>query len=594
MFEVATAARLCARHRVAAVLCLAGLLAAPAAWAQTAVPPDQLNEIGSFGIPAAEPYGRTLPGRLTHSHYQGIAVVRGGRILVMPSPEMYESTLLVAGVTDAIDIAIAPGHGEDGLDAIVFTTPNGLRATHRQYDALTGAPIGFSTPVSYGRDLFWYGAVRVRLADLDGNGFLDAYGIRGLGQDYIVVSYDVFEPTVNSHVYPVEPIGETATDIVAFRSSGSPTPSFAIQTSAGLVTAETDLSNPQLFAGDTADGVVEAFSTNGGDSVVWITPNALGEDVIHVYSGGSVTAGPNLGSIGVVAAAIGDYDQDQRDDLLINNSVDYSIKLLFNQGGYFQTGLPGVARTLDLAPGLSASTNTASPLLFDLDNDGDLDVGMPIHTTEMLELHHSVVVVARDYAPVFDGMDYLAEGAPDGDPPPPAYAELTVNLLPAPQEAALVTAGMTHIEVVVWEHVGGEDGTLIPTPVGRAFAPIGGDYEFFFHLESDVPGWNPDDLDGVYFWTQRYAELDAGLNTVAIGPSLAHALTTQGHLDEPEDALIYDWLLSIGTQITSFVVQHVHVPGGPLEDPDSVGTITEVAKPLPNSEDDEEPEDNHG
>lgn len=182
-----------------------------------------------------------------------------------------------------------------------------------------------------------------------------------------------------------------------------------------------------------------------GERLAWVLrPNQSPVQVLVIADSEGVSAPIGLGGLGVVGIDAGDVDGDGNDDLALSLRSARELWLLRNQRSPGQSeidsfSLNEVSRVLVGEPNTPAPNNFSTPVLADLDGDGDLDFLQAVEDEDVVVVQRNQEVLEnlQRYRPAlvtFEANEDFTAG----------FLKIILGnpLQPPP--------GATHVEVVVW------------------------------------------------------------------------------------------------------------------------------------------------
>lgn len=387
---------------------------------------------------------RGVPGEFTGDLLNDVIYLHeGGGASLVYGPGYYSATIPLPATIR--DVATLPSKVEGNADKIAILDHEGLKRLS-DYDAGSFT----ETPVSLGAP--WDQALRIVVGDVTADGRVDAVGVGADGLT-ILVREDAGAggmPTSNFSVpFPV-------LDLLIL--DWSPAPAIAILTTGGLVVRTANgVPLADHIGGTFLTGRLVSFHQDGlpyERLATVYTAQGLGEFLSVVDRNGPGSIVP-LGNIGSFALAAGDIDRNFSDDLVVLQRTTHQALYFKNQN------LPGSAfgplELVNLGPGgVSASQQSADPILADLFNDGDLDLLVHVDLNEELAVLGNGYVAAEPLGPgVVNGTYFYSANDEEGD------LELKIT-----QPAGL---GFTAdaVEWTVWEEDHLQSGKVNPTAVGH-------------------------------------------------------------------------------------------------------------------------------
>ncbi|MEW6742031.1 MAG: VCBS repeat-containing protein [Planctomycetota bacterium] len=449
------------------------------------------------GVVEPAPLEHTLAASLTRSLVPDVLVQQADRLLLLAAPSLFNAVHYLPWVV--YDADVVPEGASEGVDAIVFVGPDGLRtgwlASDRSWQSvlLDGA--------------IWAGARLVRRAQVDSQATrFDLVGVASDGQSVIVLLAD-------------DGSGEFAFDAgVDIRSlevldfDGDGLDEVALLTDAGVEVRELDgslLGSASGYGPGEARDLITTLRRVGADrdSLVWILRGEVDPEQWMYVADSTGYEGPlYLGTLNVTAVAAGDFDEDGDEDLLVTHQAGQDPLMLMNRE---EDPLPGGA-TFSMAPEhlmlfpteseAPVSHNTFQASFADFDSDGDPDVAYAVHDEEKLVLFRGLRV---DHEALLDTLT-----SPTWDP---EAGELTFRI-DQPWPYGLPTVG---VEIVLFDQPQfGED--IDPVYVERQLLRTGTPLGVTLTLPEDTT-----DFATIYYLLVRNVTFEGGTIAAAGPPFIA-------------------------------------------------------------------------
>ncbi|MEQ8765707.1 MAG: FG-GAP-like repeat-containing protein [Planctomycetota bacterium] len=547
------------------------LALSPVAPAQDWVRGEQVDfHIKNLGNAPADAFTRTLVGHFSAEPQADVAFLRDEQVIILTGPASFDAALRVPEPTPvtAIGRRILSGRNE----VLVCANDGLIIWTHSESTGdLDGSP--------YGRIAYWQNALWVGAGQLDRQHGQDFYGIRSNGNQAIIL----LAAASGFQIDTLFSIAPGAQEITHCDFAGDGLPELVVTTPNGVYVYAIDGTPITSFLTSGSKSVT-AFPLDDGTSrerIVWVVDPAPGMGSIQIIgtNGGSSPVQLQslpLGAIVPVAVAAGDLDGDGDKDLALSQRSSHDVLLIENTSTGYDLGS---VVTVPLGPAGSAPTNSAHPAIGDLDNDGDLDVFFPVQSSGRAVLFKNHLVEERLQTPALSGSVLYSSGYPTETSPYTGF--LNIHLVDSPQ----IPSGATHVEVMAWRKNGLASSTD-PAATNLFRAPIssGPNYDagqFIFE--------NPD--SSVVFWLQRYVELEAGTeNYVQAFPGRTFAFVPEW--TEADDSLkpLLLYLEGLGASYHSDTEPNLAAElGFVIQVNRTVTTVVDI-EPIPDYEDDEEPE----
>jgi len=379
--------------RHSAILGLSLAVAVPAAAQPNPYPGPVEQHVWHTAISGAATFSQTTSGLLTGAGYPDVVVLQAGVPHILGSPAALNELMPIPGAPSGCTSVAALFHelSQNGYrrDQLVVSTPTGLRRWAR-----TASP-QWADLASQLTGSGWANLEQLLVADVDADGREDLVGLDGGGTVRVCLGTATGFGTVYSR---------TLSDVLAVATTAWDTGSgreVAIATASGLVVYSHDLSSQvAAIAGTSCSSAIlaspRAPGTAGGEVLVLAAATTDGDwSLFNVTS----TSPPPiaLGTLDLVAAAVGDIDADGDDDVIFSKRSNHRATLFVqNQPTFFtyytsttmEVPLIGTFANWSASAG-AAPSNGASPVLVDFDGNGAADLLVPVESTKMLAVVRS-------------------------------------------------------------------------------------------------------------------------------------------------------------------------------------------------------------
>lgn len=327
-------------------------------------------------------FRKIVSGEFTGNLTRDAVVMDGNRPRLLVSPEYFDTS--IGTPNDANDIAVLTG-AMSGKDLLVTVEAGGLMLYERISATYLGNPTSSWNAIQL-RDATsaWANAAFVCVGDVNGDGQQDIVGVMSNKRDLIVAlgAGGTSFPTDQTFVNPSQTIHQLM--LANWREDGDGEPNsleFVIFSNLGWAVREFNGSWPKAvnWTMSPVKGTVIRDQNSTVDRIV--TCAVLnGTDRLSI-SDVTRTEGPyNLGALGVVAMASGDFTTLQADgdlDLVLTTNTDRDLRIYENLSSTtsFNFATPAKHR---FGPALrDPSLNLAGVTVGDFDSDGNQDILAP-------------------------------------------------------------------------------------------------------------------------------------------------------------------------------------------------------------------------
>ncbi len=464
-------------------------------------------------------FGPAVVGRFSEDAVPDLFLRRGEQGQCFVDPTLFDAAL--SAPSKVFGIAQLTGTGPGGRDEILATTELGLRAWSR-----VG---GQFTERSIGDDDLWAKVTRLLAVDLDGVNGPDLVGMDETGvKAWVALATPSGYGPELSFLIPEEAFAVVACD---FSGDGERQLAFSCPSTLRVYGYDGSTRFVQSAPGSSILTVIHQ-AAGPAERVAWIVHEGGGDGDLYLFDA-MLLAGPfPIDVAGAVGIAGGDLDGDGTDELVVTHTADPSLKIL--QGLEEPSGPTGTQTVVIGPPGLG-SLHEAWPVVEDLDNDGDMDITVPVQADEMIFVLLNGLVDHRAKAPSFDDSVLFNHGSQGTGGPTIGYLKIALlNGADAPPDA-------THVQLAVWQQpMWGGPTPPSPEPEHIFSFPIASSYETGT-LEFEEPD------EGVLYWLQRAVRIENDV-IVETYPANVYALTTD-NISIGGDVLSY--LLGLGGQFHS-------------------------------------------
>jgi hypothetical protein len=514
----------------------------PPAFAQV-TPGWPVRHVGhAYFAGASTALTRSVAGELTGDAQSDVVVLAGNTPALLYGPGWHDAVVDFAGGVNDIDIVAHAGLA--GLDALVVAKATGCELW-KVDRAVSGNIATANLPWSSTNS-----ALRLRVGDVDVNGMLDVVALEGNQRTLRTIrDASAATPTETSIT-----IGLQIQDFVLVDWDPVPGLEFAVLTANGLRVMKSN--GTVLFAtsiGRAGDVLTRVRGSSGLDRVALVA-KSTGIDTLHVFGQGLAEPPLALGTMATVGLASGDLDGDGDLDLVLSRQSTHELLVLLNASPLSPSFslLASRTLTLDVGPGSTpAPGNQAVPAIADIDQDGDLDIALPVQSTRSVSVLHNPTLTpaARQIgwqSPTYVYCISAAQGT------------LGLTLL----QPSTSLAGATHIEITGWEeHAPG--GLVDDTAVKHRYIPVdwvAGQQVISMHVLEDF------DSDDIQIYEIREVALSpATLEKLSAGPPRILAFMTD---DLTQAALGAQTILAsfvcgihaAGSDIDAGIVEFADVP----------------------------------
>jgi len=369
-------------------------------------------------------FGRSVAMELTGDKRRDLVVLDGGTPVVIEDPDRHDSWVPLSIVAE--DLAPLQDATPGARGGILTVGSDGLALHVMDYASRT-----FQIDLIAADD--WIGGRIVRVGQLDGTGKLDAIGVAAdrLQVMELIAQEDSWTPGREFNV--ALPI----LDLELVEWDGDGELEVVLRHASHLAIHELDGTPVATFTGGTSEGSIAVVSV-GSDLpqfVAWTS----GDTWLSIVGEGGVVEVRDLGSVGVIGLAAGDFDQDGTDDLFASLSSMRRVRMwrgvATSEGPTFPAAEDFVLE--DLAGSIPLSS--APPVLADLDGDYDLDLFLPQEDDQVAYLFRG---------DAFDEERWLVKLVPTYSP---GLKDQELTLRIASPHTVPGTA--THLRVRVWGQV---------------------------------------------------------------------------------------------------------------------------------------------
>lgn len=479
--------RLAPRHLRPAALVLLAPLA-------SALPQQTIEEWHSIPLPpdleGLAPCTAASAGHLFGKIGTDVVLLYGDRPIVYKEPEVYRAAVDVPVVAN--DLVVYPRGGSQA-DWLLVAGPDGL--TRWTWDGSAFVDDSRNVPSSP-----WIGAVEVGVANLDGGGDLDIFGLDATRQKVILsrVAPMVWE---TSAVIPFEGEIESVTTV---RWNSGPLQVLALRSGQMLYLVDFRGLVLREYTLPGQPGPIATVDIPGTSQQAVAVSDAAGpSSTFRIYSKGIAGQLVEIEDHTVVGWAFGDLDLDGVSDLVSSHPASPTLDLwngLVEEGALHFQPFPGTDEIT--VPGWTTfAQNVATPALADFDHDGDLDVLFSPVGADRVDLYGNTTIEEEAFLchPIAGAMSVNAAGG---------RFHLTLRVPPA---AAF--GDWTDMEVIVWEQPR-YDYLLESTPyLAPTFVPIEGLSEVTIDVQTPYQAW----FETIYHVEARLVRREAGVK-VAQGP----------------------------------------------------------------------------
>lgn len=521
----------------------------------TGVTTDLVNQGETSGT-----FSRAGSGDLVGDGLNDLAYLRGGSVFVKPSPGLCDGVL--PEVVTANDFAVLrAGSGAatlavvnaDGLLEVSFAgaqpevswTRTSLESTNWAGARLveTGDPSGGLRPAIWG--VMADGVSLRRMRD-DGSGYVDAALFSASGQvlDFLTFELDGTAPKEIAIMYAD---GLEVWQYVATNSQSG---------------AEIWNELYEVYPAGLSSSAI-AVGSQAGETTEWV---ALVTQVIaqpalqflSIYSDASLSAPTLLLDAPFVSAMqSGDWNGDGNSDLVMNWRRRHRLTILENQGvsepsfDSSTSGSPPTALHFDMGPGGQNVNSLAEPHLFDLDQDGDLDLACAVESSGNIFVRLGEGENSMDFSPQTEqqasGVSKVALGWHDFGFP---WAQPNLHLMiqrptRVPPQPTLPEELKIQIAIfrMDWN---GTDWELDPVSRDEETFPLpesGTSYRGTLEVDDN------EHFEQMYFWIQRMVVVDNSTNEIVrVYPQEVYGLQAQW-FDPSQGVMLTDtgnhlWLMS--------------------------------------------------
>jgi len=267
-----------------------------------------------------------VTGRFNDDPLPDVAITEGNDIRILLNPTDWDA--VIAPPLAALDLAVLHGTAPAGRDELLAATPAGLVA-------LAHVPGGGYAPRSVGTPSVWAGARFARVADLDGDGVEDLYGIDAIG-DLVLAEGLGAGAFADEQRFD---LGVEVTDLTHVDFDGDGSPELAAATVAGLRVVGASDGQIRRAIGGAVGGLLARMERGSSDreDVAWIGEDTGGDTVLFVVTASGVGDPVDFGTLGAVGLAAADWDLDGDADLVISHRRDWRLLFLRNRANRFGT-----------------------------------------------------------------------------------------------------------------------------------------------------------------------------------------------------------------------------------------------------------------
>ena len=491
-------------HSIALMLGLGGLCVPPAF--TQAVPaykgiehstawPASLNDPGRFG--------RGDAGQFTPGARLDVVQLDGARAVILAEPDLgFAPTALPQPVND---VATLRAGAPTGRDAVALVSAAGLELCW--YDDAS-AGLAFLS-VAAGP---WAGAGTVRTADIDASGRDDVVGVK---PDGVSVLTRLAGPTWGCFVGgPGFQTQAPVNELVLLQWDADIDLEIAVLTDLGVEVFDLDGTSLRQFSAALPGGALCRIGQQSAarDRLVWITQFAPpAQQLLMTLSPLGVDDLVDLGALDAFAAVPTDYDNDGDDDVLISHRYSYDLLWIENQRSPSSPAGPSfvqdpgqmkvfqVGSTAQVAP-----ENGATPVVADLDGDGDDDVFFAGERTDDVTVFRGEAVCEDDLrAEIVAGVFTIDWVAAHG------ILDLTIT------DPVTTLPGATHLQVDLWRQAD-INAVIDPIAISRQELPMPASWPT--QVSVVIPELDAE-FDRIYHVQVHVVGLDGGGQTVSSFPA---------------------------------------------------------------------------
>ena len=380
------------------------------------------SSFNPFTIPGAsgKQLGRTIVGYFNNDDWLDTVVMVDDQPVALSGRGVYLSYEKPWGSMLSLDTF--PGAGPSGQDAVVFTDDLGLHFAWWDFATKSFMQTLIDSNL-------WANAVHVRVAQTDGTGRFDIFGIDANRQALLRMS-------TSASASPVfTPMASLVVDSELFSFTvlewdGTGPSEVALLIDNELEVRSLDGTLIQQWLGLPIGGwlakIEQGYLPN--DRLTWVTPSVVdpvtqlvSQSVFTVDIDGIDVAINSSGAY--VSSAVGaDWDGDGDDDLIVGYGASLDLVVLINERSASDPtaeSFPSSAQTYLLPIGSPNTTNmgqVANVVVGDFDNDGDLDGALAVAATSEFRIGLNNSMTVGDDTPQVLKVRYrVTSGSPTGE-----------------------------------------------------------------------------------------------------------------------------------------------------------------------------------
>jgi hypothetical protein len=462
-----------------------------------------------------------------------VLLYESGPVATM-QPEVYRAPVRLN--VAANDVAVYPRYPA-APDRIFVAGPEGLkRFSWNGAQFVDDAPVVPNSP--------WIGALVVGVADLEGQGALDLYGLDATRTKVILCR------GANVPLSGVVPFGEPIESVLPVQWNGTGFQELAVRTAQTLQIINYQSALLATFAVAPGSAPCQVVDIPGSTRQAVIVPTGSGAgESLNVFGLEGLIQVLPLPWQGVAGLGVGDLDLDGDSDFVLSHRAGPTLEL-FEGGlseGLLHFAPNAIVSAIHVENWLDVLANQTTPGVTDFDHDGDPDVLFPPVGTARVDLYGNGHVDEELY------LCHPQVGAMTLEPAGGAF-HITMEVPPGAAEG-----GWTDIEVIVWrqprfDHL--VDSAAFLPPSYHSFEGLS---EFTFSLQTPHFEW----FEDLYHLEVRLVQREAGVK-LAQGPGMIAAVGLQQPLmalGELEGIVGHGQIYGI----TFPVPPQFEYPGEPLE-----------------------------